>query len=284
MKFDVIYADPAWTYDRKWNSENKTKSGMQGACMKYDLMEDFDMSKLPISDIAKDNCALFLWVTFPKLQEGLDLIKAWGFKYITLGFNYIKLNKKQDTPFFGTGYYTRASSEICLFAKKGKVTPITKKISSILQSNGYISITERIDQMINSFQVIEDSVCPRLKDLYKPVIDVCKKELQTLIKEMGQILDYDGSLIFERLPANHSFKPIRVRELIVELLGKDKSYVELFARNTDEYPILKKYDGQWVYVGNEIGETPGLDIRDAIEQIKNNTYIKDMVKYETQMP
>ena len=37
---------------------------------------------------------LFLWVTFPNLQEGLDVIKEWGFEYKTLGFSWIKTNKK----------------------------------------------------------------------------------------------------------------------------------------------------------------------------------------------
>jgi N6-adenosine-specific RNA methylase IME4 len=50
----------------------------------------------------------------------LELIKAWGFKYKTCAFSWVKLNKKLDTPFTGMGYYTRANNEICLLATKGK--------------------------------------------------------------------------------------------------------------------------------------------------------------------
>ena len=53
-----------------------------------------DIKNLPVNDVADDDCMLFLWTTFPNLQEGLDVIKAWGFKYKTLGFSWIKLNKK----------------------------------------------------------------------------------------------------------------------------------------------------------------------------------------------
>lgn len=38
-----------------------------------------DIESLPIQYITDENCMLFLWVTFPLLKEGLDLIKAWGF-------------------------------------------------------------------------------------------------------------------------------------------------------------------------------------------------------------
>lgn len=64
---------------------------------------------------------LFLWVTAPCLIEGIELITAWGFKYKTVAFTWVKQNKKSDGLFTGMGYYTRANAEYCLLATKGKI-------------------------------------------------------------------------------------------------------------------------------------------------------------------
>lgn len=82
--------------------------------------------------VAADDCMLFLWVTFPNLQEGLDVIKAWGFKYKTLGFSWIKTNKKNGKPFFGIGYYTKSNCEVCLIGVKGKPIKVSNSISSVV--------------------------------------------------------------------------------------------------------------------------------------------------------
>ena len=53
----------------------------------YPVMDLDDIKALPVQDMAADNCALFLWATFPKLPEALEVIKSWGFQYKTLGFS-----------------------------------------------------------------------------------------------------------------------------------------------------------------------------------------------------
>lgn len=75
-----------------------------------------------------------MWVTFPCLLEGLKTIKAWGFDYKTCGFCWIKTNKKQNTPFWGMGYWTRANAEICLIAIKGKISRISKSVHQVIMS------------------------------------------------------------------------------------------------------------------------------------------------------
>lgn len=88
-------------------------------------MELEELKNLPVKTISEDNCVLFMWVTFPMLQEGLDVIKAWGFRYRTLGFSWIKKNS-DSTTFIGTGYYTRANCEVCLISTKGTVASLVK--------------------------------------------------------------------------------------------------------------------------------------------------------------
>ena len=129
-KYNIIYADPPWMY----HDRNPRGAFGKGAAGHYNLMPLEDIKNLLIKDITADNCALFLWTTFPQLAEGLEVIKAWGFIYKTIGFNWVKTNIHNDKPFFGIGYYTKSNSEVCLLAIKGKMKPISNKVSSILIS------------------------------------------------------------------------------------------------------------------------------------------------------
>ena len=127
-KFKIIMSDPPWTYN------DKALAGNRGACCKYDVMTIEDIKNLPVQDISDDDCILFMWVTFPLLQEGLDTIKAWGFTYKTIGFNWVKKNKKSDSWFWGMGNWTRSNSEICLIGIRGKPKRMSARVHSVVDS------------------------------------------------------------------------------------------------------------------------------------------------------
>ncbi len=126
-KYQIIYADPPWRYDREY--EHK---GSRDACMIYNTMTIREVCEMPIQTIAEDDCILFLWVTFPKLQEGLNVIKLWGFEYKTVAFTWVKKNKKADSWFWGMGRWTRSNAEICLLATKGNPKRISASVHSVL--------------------------------------------------------------------------------------------------------------------------------------------------------
>lgn len=130
-KYNIIYADPPWSYKDK---RDKHPRMCGGATSHYNTMSLEQIKALPIKDLAADNCMLFLWVTFPNLQEGLDVIKAWGFTYKTLGFSWIKTNKNNGKPFFGIGYYTKSNCEVCLIGVKGKPIKVSNSVSSVVIS------------------------------------------------------------------------------------------------------------------------------------------------------
>jgi len=118
-KYEIIYADPPWEY------ENYSNSGKRVADPKFKItpykgMSVEDIKTLPINQISNDDSILLLWVTYPCLQWGLDVVKAWGFEYKTVGFTWVKRNKSGIGYFLGLGNYTRANAEICLLATKGK--------------------------------------------------------------------------------------------------------------------------------------------------------------------
>ena len=127
-KYNIIYADPPWSY------KDKAQAGKRGACFKYPVMNLQDICNLPIKDIVADDCILFLWVTMPMLKEGLELIEKWGFVYKTNAFTWVKTNKKSNTLFWGMGNWTRANSELCLIATKGKPKRIAANVHSVVMT------------------------------------------------------------------------------------------------------------------------------------------------------
>ena len=77
-RYSVIYADPPWSY--------RNKGTRAAADNHYQTMSLLDIQVLPVQDIAADDCALFLWATFPMLREAIETIEAWGFSYKTAAF------------------------------------------------------------------------------------------------------------------------------------------------------------------------------------------------------
>lgn len=125
MKFEIILADPPWSYSKYSNSKKNISSKVR--VTPYPPMPLEDIKKIPVADIAEDNSVLLMWVTFPCLEMGLEVIRAWGFTFKTVAFNWLKKNKKGLGWFMGFGHYTRANGEICLLATRGKPIKVIKK-------------------------------------------------------------------------------------------------------------------------------------------------------------
>lgn len=125
-KYQIIYADPPWSYQNGGVPQG-------GVNAQYPTMTLADIKALPVAEIADNPSVLLLWATFPQMQEALEVIKAWGFTYKTLGFSWLKTNK-DGSPFFGVGYYAKSNQEVCLLAVKGKAHSLVKsnKVSSVV--------------------------------------------------------------------------------------------------------------------------------------------------------
>jgi len=160
IKYQIILADPPWSY----------KNGgvpQAGVDAQYPTMTLEQIKELPIKDISDNPSVLFLWATFPQLQEALEVIKAWGFQYKTLGFSWLKTNK-DGSPFFGVGYYAKSNQEVCLLAVKGKAHPLVKsnKVSSVV-------ITERTKHSEKP-QIVREKIVKLFGDL--PRIELFARE------------------------------------------------------------------------------------------------------------
>lgn len=131
-KYQIILADPPWPY----SSDPNSKRGIWGlADQQYETMDMEDLKKLPVSNLADNNCILFMWATFPNLQQALDLMKAWGFTFKTVAFVWEKLDKTNNTPKkYGLGWYTRSNCEIVMLGRKGKFFRNSASVQQIIKS------------------------------------------------------------------------------------------------------------------------------------------------------
>lgn len=127
-QYNIIYADPPWSY------RDKALAGNRGAGCKYLTQSKEWIDNLPVSKIAAKDCVLFLWVTMPKLNEVWELFDKWGFEYKTCAFTWVKRNKKSPSWFWGMGRWTRANAELCLMATKGNPKRINAGIHSIIDT------------------------------------------------------------------------------------------------------------------------------------------------------
>lgn len=102
--YQIIYADPPW------NEQGGGKI-KRGADRHYPLMKTKDICKLPVQSIVDINAHLYLWVTNNFLKDGLQVVEAWGFRYITM-VTWVKDK-------IGLGQYFRGQTEHCMFCVRG---------------------------------------------------------------------------------------------------------------------------------------------------------------------
>jgi len=165
-KFDIIYADPPWDYNGKIQFDNSSKGVekidlsknifISSASFKYPTLKTDELMKLPVQEIAKDNCLLFMWTSNPHLAQAIELGKAWGFEYRTVAFVWDKMNHNP-------GKYTLSNCELCLVFKRGKI-PTPRGARNIRQlvrsprkehSEKPIEVLQAIEKMFPSQERIE---------------------------------------------------------------------------------------------------------------------------------
>lgn len=102
--YRTIMADPPWLE----RGGGKIK---RGADRHYQLMKTVDIAALPVRGLAESDAHLYLWVTNNFLPDGLAVMEAWGFRYVTC------LTWAKDR--VGLGQYFRGQTEQFLFGVRG---------------------------------------------------------------------------------------------------------------------------------------------------------------------
>lgn len=160
-KFAVIYADPPWRYDfaqvTNWSVEEHYDT-----LTTEDIKTYKDQNGRPIQEVFANNALLFLWSPPPKLTDALQVIEAWGFRYITAAV-WVKDR-------LGMGYWWMQKHELLLLAKKGTFpTPLTKnRFSSVIEArwNGHSSKPTIVYKMIEKMCPIPSSFKEVGRDYY----------------------------------------------------------------------------------------------------------------------
>lgn len=121
-RYEIILADPPW---------NESGGGRikRGADRHYPLMKTADIKDiwLDIADDVAPDSILFLWVTNNFLEDGLAVMRTWGYTYKT---NFVWVKDRQ-----GLGFYARGQHELCLVGVKG--APPRSRRGSNGGSNGH---------------------------------------------------------------------------------------------------------------------------------------------------
>jgi N6-adenosine-specific RNA methylase IME4 len=121
-QYACVMADPPWL---------ETGGGeiRRGADRHYALMSTSEIAALPVSSWAAADAHLYLWVTNNFLEDGLRVMKAWGFRYVTK-IDWFKgdiddddwVEHMDDAALqMGIGQYFRGVTESCLFGVRGSL-------------------------------------------------------------------------------------------------------------------------------------------------------------------
>lgn len=146
--YRAILIDPPWrfeTYDKR-KHVGRGKQHYRTASREW-------IATLPLHKLAADDCALFTWVSWPQLDDALHAIAMWGFTYKSCAFCWMKSNAN-GRPAIGTGYWTRANSEVCLLATRGRPQRLSRAIpQAILEPRREHSrkpdcVRERIERLV----------------------------------------------------------------------------------------------------------------------------------------
>ena len=120
-KYPILLADPPWRYDFPVSNSRKVENH-------YPTMTLDDIKTLEVP--SADDAALFLWTTSPKMEQGFEVLEAWGFQYKAMAV-WVK------TGCMGMGIWMRQSAEYLLVASKGsmKAPKPTNRQENVIYAN-----------------------------------------------------------------------------------------------------------------------------------------------------
>lgn len=144
--YSAILADPAWHFKSRTALQVGNPGSRRDAERHYAVMRLDAIAALPVRDLAAKDAHLFLWTTGPMLRDAFSVIEAWGFRYSSVAFTWVKL-KRSHNPLqlrvvplaaadlhVGLGLTTRKNAEFCLLARKGSARRNAKNVREIILS------------------------------------------------------------------------------------------------------------------------------------------------------
>ena len=129
-KYQIIYADPPWHFGSGCVYQDGGRP-VRKIEDQYLTTKTKDLKQIPVQDICDKDCLLFMWVIDSHIPDALELIKAWGFKYSTVAFYWVK-KYNTGSNCYNVGRWTMKTVEPVFLASMG--TPMHfKKKSNVKQ-------------------------------------------------------------------------------------------------------------------------------------------------------
>ncbi|MGQ4544550.1 MT-A70 family methyltransferase [Dermabacteraceae bacterium P13088] len=129
--FATILADPPW----RFSNRGLTVSPEHKRLWRYETMTLEDICSIPVEDAAAPNAHLYLWVPNALLHEGLQVMQAWGFRYVS-NLAWVKRKRNGGVDGSGVGYYFRNATELILFGVRGslRTLPPARRQTNVIES------------------------------------------------------------------------------------------------------------------------------------------------------
>jgi N6-adenosine-specific RNA methylase IME4 len=114
--YGTILADPPWRFSNRTGKVAPEHKRLN----RYDTLSLEEIMEIPVPLVAGEKSHLYLWVPNALLQEGLQVMKAWGFQYKS-NIVWHKIRKDGGPDGRGVGFYFRNTTELILFGIRGKI-------------------------------------------------------------------------------------------------------------------------------------------------------------------
>lgn len=112
--FATILADPPWRFANRTGKVAPEHRRLD----RYSTMTLEDIRLLPVAGCAAPNAHLYLWVPNALVPDGLAVMDAWGFRYVS-NIVWAKRRKDGGPDGRGVGFYFRNVTELILFGVRG---------------------------------------------------------------------------------------------------------------------------------------------------------------------
>ncbi len=114
--WSTVYADPPWRFVNRTGKVAPEHRRLD----RYETMTHDEICALPVSEVVAGNAHLYLWVPNALLPDGLRVMAAWGFRYVS-NLVWAKRRKDGGPDGRGVGFYFRNVTELILFGVRGSM-------------------------------------------------------------------------------------------------------------------------------------------------------------------
>lgn len=124
--FKTVLADPPWRFTNRTGKVAPEHRRLD----RYDTMTLADIKALPVEDTLAKNAHLYLWVPNALLPDGMAVMEAWGFRYVS---NIVWAKRRIDggPDGRGVGFYFRNVTELILFGVRGSMRTLAPARSQV---------------------------------------------------------------------------------------------------------------------------------------------------------